>query len=487
MESKENLTKKALKAGSFYIVVQFIVRGLSFLVTPIYTRLLTTEQYGIVKIFESWLLIMVPIVTLGLFRSVEVAKYDYRERFNEYVSSIVKLGLILCIGFSVICLVAKDFVCKILDFTPWMLYIMLVYIFAEFAIMAFQRREKQMMRYKNTVIFTSVFVPISIFVSVALLIYGNKNGATDEMLFYRIGGYYIPYVLAGIFIAIVVMLQGKSNTLVEDWKYGLKFSIPLIAELVSIQIMNQIDKIMIQKMVGDSQAGIYSLATTISYIIWIIEDSVWGAWQPWLYEKLDRNEESDINKPWNMMMHLFGIISIGLVAIAPEIILILGGTNYKAAVYLIAPLVVSTLFRFYSYSFSAVQNYQKKTKFVAIATVIVMMFNVVANYVGIKIWGYVAAAYATTFSYFVLIIVLAIFEKKVTRKIIMPFQKTILIALAYFGVCELFILTYNLHFTIRYVLIIIVLLAFFFINRKSLFALLKMLKKKEKNSRVEDV
>lgn len=96
-----------------------------------------------------------------------------------------------------------------------------------------------------------------------------------------------------------------------------------------------------------------------------------------------------------------------LVLFAPEIILILGGKKYADAIWLIAPMVTGTLFRFYSYSYTAIQNFHKKTKFVAISTVSVMFLNVFLNYVGIRAFGYQAAAYTTAFSYLVLMIMQA--------------------------------------------------------------------------------
>ena len=101
------LNSLALKAGIFYIVGQLFIRGLTFLTTPIYTRLLSTAQYGEIRIYESWLLIMVPVMSLCLFRSVDRAKYDMGEKYNEYVSSVQTLSYFSILGFFFICLLFK--------------------------------------------------------------------------------------------------------------------------------------------------------------------------------------------------------------------------------------------------------------------------------------------------------------------------------------------------------------------------------------------
>ena len=78
-----SLNRRAFKAGIFYIVSQLIVRGITFLMTPVFTRLLSQTQYNQYKIYESWLLIFAPVMSLCLWRSVERAKYDVKEKFNE--------------------------------------------------------------------------------------------------------------------------------------------------------------------------------------------------------------------------------------------------------------------------------------------------------------------------------------------------------------------------------------------------------------------
>ena len=48
-----SLNRRAFKAGIFYIACQLFVRGITFLMTPVFTRLLSQEQYNQYKIFES--------------------------------------------------------------------------------------------------------------------------------------------------------------------------------------------------------------------------------------------------------------------------------------------------------------------------------------------------------------------------------------------------------------------------------------------------
>ena len=482
-QKDQSLNRKAFKAGIFYIVSQLFVRGITFLMTPVYTRLLSQAQYNQIKIYESWLLIFAPVMSLCLWRSVERAKYDVKERFNEYVSSVQTLSYISITVFFVLFLVFKDPVEKFCSMTDFMLYIAFLYTYAHTSIFYFQRREKQMMRYRASTLFTAATVIPATVLSVVLIYIGKRSGHENSLVALRIGGYYIPMIIGGFSAAILMVVQGKKIVSRKYWKYALRFSLPLIPEVLSIQIMNQADKLMVTSMVGEISGSIFALATNVSYIIWILEDSVWNAWLPWMYEKISADESRDIPHYWTILMHGFGLFSWALVLFAPEIILVLGGKKYASAVFLIAPMVTGTLFRFYSYSYTAIQNYYKKTGFVAVSTVSVMILNVILNYAGILLFGYRAAAYTTAFSYLVLMCMQAIMEKRLTGEQLIPLPRTLFISCGYFLLCILTMLLFDKPVILRYAIalcMVPVCLKYFLPQLK---LILKALKKDRKHSK----
>lgn len=454
-EKNDELNKRAFTAGFFYVVTQLIVRGITFITTPIYTRLVNTTQYGQLRVYESWLLIFVPFMSLGLYRSLERAKLEYKDKYDEYVSSVQTLSYI---SITVSCTIFILFYKTITDFLGMnllMFVFMFLYIFGYTSTLYFQRREKQKMQYKNVTFITTItMLPATVF-SILFLYLGNRWNYEDRLVEFRIVGYYFPQIIVGIFLAFVIIKQGKCLYKKSYWKYGLLYSIPLIPEQISIQIMNQSDKIMIQKLVGADSAGIFALATTVSYIMWIIEESVWNAWQPWLYEKISRKEEKDIEKPWLQIATIFGVLSVMIVLAAPEIIWILGGKGYKEAGYLIAPMIIGTLFRFFSYIYSAMQNYYLKTKYVACGTIMAMLLNVILNYICILRFGYQAAAYTTAFSYFILMTAQGMLEKKVAGSCIIPLWKMFFIAVLFFIIAISAIWILEISWILRWGIILI--------------------------------
>ena len=168
-----------------------------------------------------------------------------------------------------------------------------------------------------------------------------------------------------------------------------------------------------------------------------------------------------------------------IVMLAPEAIAILGPAKYRPAVWLIAPMVSGTLFRFYSYSYSALQNYYKRTQYVAAGTIGTMVLNVILNYVCILNFGYMAAAYTTAFSYIILLLVQGILEHKITGMVIVPLRKTLLIAVVYGAINLLSMNLYKTAWYFRYAVLILVVVAAAIALRKQMAAVLKMFKKRK--------
>lgn len=454
----ESLNRKAVKSGIYFVVSQILIRGITFITTPVFTRLLSTEQFGEIRVYESWLQIAVPIMSLCLWKSVERAKYDMRDEFDAYTSSTQTLSYISIALMTGVCLLFKEQIQSFCNMDDILLYIAFGYIFGYTSVLYMNRREKQSMRYKFATTAAMLLVIPATLISIVWLYIGNIRGEFDQLVHYRIIGFYGPQVIGGLIIALIMAVQGKKLFSVSYWKYGLLYSLPLIPEVLSIQIMNQADKIMIQNMVGQWETGIFAVATTVSFIIWILEDSVWNAWLPWFYEKMSRKESDDIQKPWTVVMLSFGIISWILVLLAPEIVLILGGKKNMAAIWIVAPMITGTLFRFYSYTYTAIQNYYKKTAYVALGTILSMFVNVGLNYFFISLLGYRAAAYTTAVSYAFLLILQGWQEMRITGQRIIPLKTTLKYSVLFLAVNLISMASYMLPWYLRYVLTLAVIL-----------------------------
>ena len=86
---------------------------------------------------------------------------------------------------------------------------------------------------------------------------------------------------------------------------------------------------------------------------------------------------------------------------SPELVRILGTEEYKSSIFYIAPLVVSGYFAFLYNLPAQIEYYYGKTNYIAGGTCIAAILNIIMNYIGIKMFGSVAAAYTTLIIYII--------------------------------------------------------------------------------------
>lgn len=91
----------------------------------------------------------------------------------------------------------------------------------------------------------------------------------------------------------------------------------------------------------------------------------------------------------------------------PELIYILGGKQYMAAIYCLPPLITSCFFEFIYTMYVNIEFYKKRTMSVAIATIIATVLNIILNFIFIPMmpqYGYIVAAYTTLVGYAILFV-----------------------------------------------------------------------------------
>ena len=115
-----------------------------------------------------------------------------------------------------------------------------------------------------------------------------------------------------------------------------------------------------------------------------------------------------------VLVLLMSLMILCVIWYAPEIITIMAGKQYTAAIYVVAPVAMSLLLLFYSQLFINVEFYYAEKKMLVLASIGAAVLNIILNYVLIPVFGFVAAGYTTLISY----IVFAISNYYAMRKVL---------------------------------------------------------------------
>ena len=112
--AKISTNKKALHAGIGYTIGNILVKGISFISIPIFARLLSVNDYGIVNTVGAYVSLMSIVLGLAVHSSIKNAKIDYGGDVTKYVSSIVLLPILNALLFTIIVLAFEKYISNVL-------------------------------------------------------------------------------------------------------------------------------------------------------------------------------------------------------------------------------------------------------------------------------------------------------------------------------------------------------------------------------------
>lgn len=463
--------KTAVKASLGYTVGNVLVKGINFLTLPLFSRIMSTEEFGVYNVFLSYDGILTVLLSLAMAISVKSAHYEFK-RTDEYVSSISLIYIINSLIYLAIIIIGGSRLSSLLGLDEIALLLMIPFSFGGAVVQLYNERislNYEFKKYLFVALLNSVGnVIVSIILIFSIFRYQRDIG--------RIVG------TAGTLFAIATVILWKMYVKAAPkfnktfWKFAFFYSLPIIPHGISQVLLAQCDRIMISKMVGNSEAGIYSLAGNLKLILTVISTSIAVSWSTWFFSKMDKGEKQEIQKKSSLPVRLFLILTVGLMAISPEIIYVLGGSEYDMGKYVAVPMIMDAFILFLYSMVVPSEYYAKKTQIIMTGTLIAAIVNLITNYIFIRLYGFVAAAYTTLFSYICYLILHVIFSKQLVKFEVIHW-KWILLASVLVGITGAFDLLFVENIIIRYLVcaVIVGVLAVPMVNKykEQLLSLLK--------------
>lgn len=400
-----------VKASFWFLICAFLQKGISVITTPIFTRLLDTNEYGAYSVWNSWMGIITVFVSLNLYYGVFTSGLvRYEEDRKAFVSSLISLNTICCGSWLVVYLCTRNFWNALFNISTAQMLAMLLMIWTTSIFNFWSAEQRVDFKYKELVILTIVMSIAKPVLGIILVIY-----STDKVTARIIGLCIVELLLC----APLLVRQLKTNRQfinTKYWKYALAFNIPLIPHYLSQVILNSSDRIMIGSLIGNDKAGIYNLAYSVALMVTMFNTALMQTIEPWMYKKIKNNEAKDITRIAYGAFTLIAVVNIGMIVLAPEVIAIFAPVSYREAIWLIPPIAMSVYFMFQYSFFAAIEFYYKKTKYISIATMIGAVINLVTNYIFIPKYGYMAASYTTLCCYILYAVFHYLFMRKLCRE-----------------------------------------------------------------------
>ena len=364
------------KAALWFTICSILQKGVSFIVVPIFTRLLTDEQYGIYSLYLSWLQIFTIITSLYLYYGVfNNAMNKYEEDRDTYISSMQGLTLTVTSIVAIVCLMFKDYVLELTGLSSFLIILMFVELAVTPALSFWSGKQRFEYKYKRLVLVTILkTIANPVIGLIAVLISEDKATA-------RIASVVLVEVMFCGTVMVLQFIRGKRIYHKKYWSYALKLALPLLPHYLSGMILNQGDRLMISKMVGLSEVAYYSVAYSIGMIVQIVTNAVSNSFTPWVYQKMKKEEYEAIPSTTNAILLFVFLISFLMMLCSPELVLIFGSKSYSSAIYVIPPVAASVYFIYLYNLLATPQFYFERTSFLMISSLIAAGINILLNYI----------------------------------------------------------------------------------------------------------
>ena len=408
-----NKSNSANKQFFYNILSRVTSILISTITLGLFTRLLGAEQYSLYSMFSTWSAIIVPIMCLEMASSLSVAYYDFKDDYENYQKSILLLGTILFIIFTVVGIVFCKPLSKLLFYSEDIVIVLIIYSFANF-ITSFVQNVLMYKKKAKENFFISLIINVS---GVLLSYYLITNGSFNELYKGRIYGYAIPYIIAGIIFWCLIVFRNKKGVNTKYWKYAVSYGLPVVLHILSHDALNQSNKIMLQNLgYAGSALGVYSFYQSLVTVLSTLCMALNSSWIPFYYDFLTEGNKEVLKKKTNNYMELFTVLTVGFVLLSREVSYLFATEEFWSGINVI-PLLVLPIYLMFMYQFPVnFEYYCKKTKMIPIGTICSGLANIALNYFLIPKYGFYGSSIATIISYCVLFIIHYIISINIKEK-----------------------------------------------------------------------
>lgn len=409
---------KRLTEGSLvYGLGGMLSRTVGFLLIPVYTRVLTPEDYGVLALIGLATTIIGMVFQMGFNGAMIRFYHDYQERqrrvffgstflFQMSATALASLAIALLSGPICRALFGDASMARYLVVSMAGAWLGLIGNVPSACLLIRERK----------------------WAVAALSVFGTLAGASFPLSFVvwlRMGvwGAFLG-TLAGTAAASAVNLWLTAREI--DWKFDwapvrrtLAFGLPLIPHLMSHWAINYFDRLLIQRFASTSEVGLYSLGYNFGLIMQLITGSINTAWAPFFYninrEKGEERAKTEVARLTTYWLMAVGAAGLGLAALGPELLRLMAAPSFWGASKVVPVIVLSYLV--HGMYFMAVNPifYRERTGVLPWLSGAAAIVNVGLNLILVPRYGMMGAAWAAVAGYAALLALVLSYSRRIYR------------------------------------------------------------------------
>lgn len=459
--------KELVKNTAIVAIGKVCTKFWVFILLPFYTSVLSTEEYGIVDLINTYVSLLLPIVGFQMADAVFRFSIDIRKNENEkrkMVSTVICFLITQCVLFAIIFLMLREIIS--IQYKEFLLLNVVVSVLSG-ALFQLLRGLGDNLGYSIGSFLTAFTAIILNILLVLALDYGVK-------------GMFIATFCSNIVAIIYIVCKAKVFKFFEikGFEYQLlkkmlAYSLPLIPNYVCWWIVGASDKSVVNYFLGTGAVGILSVAqkfSTAYTTVYSIFNLTWTENASMHRNDVDRSQY--YSQIIEIAFRLLASASLGFIATMALAFPYLVNEKFDAAYYQIPIYMLSALVHSVIGIYSVVYIAFKKTKRIAKSSMLAAVVNLGVNIVLIQYIGLYAASVSSVLAYVALFGVRYFDIQKIVK--IRIKKQVVCSVIAMMIIC--FITFYLRNTWISIFNFVIVVIYVFYLNRKLLFEAANMLK-----------
>lgn len=406
MSKGKDLAKNTAIVSIGKICTQLI----TFFLLPVYTAVLSNEEYGVVDLLNTLTSLLLPIATLQIEQGVFRYLIDCRENKEKQTTLITTIMRFMVIQL-IICIII--FLCA----SPFIHNEYKYFLMANLVMGMFSTILLQICRGLGD----NPTYAIGSFITGALTVVLN----VIFIVSFHWGAYGMlgATAISNLLCSVYIFMKKKIYKYIKPKQYDkitlkeiIKYSVPLIPNMISWWIVSASDRTIISAVIGIAQNGIYSAANKFSGVfttLYSVFNLTWTESASININSEDRDEF--FSKILDFVIRFFGCLCLGTIAVMPFVFNILINEKFAEAYYQIPILILGSVFNILVSFIGSIYVAKKLTKEIAKTSVIAAIINIVVNLVLIKSIGLYAASISTVIAYVLMFIYRWIDVKKYVK------------------------------------------------------------------------
>ncbi len=393
--------------GSALVIVAGLI---SF---PIFTRIFTMEQYGVMSIVTTTLLLATVVGKFGMQHSIvrfyaEIRAGKYPETESQFFATVVLGMAAVGTAIAISWLIASQLIP-----TEWWSHEGVRGLFALTAVLIAVRVIESalvnLMRAKQLSGWYSVYSVASRYGGLSCTLVAVFWIAPGLQGFF--GGAVVAEIVATSVLGYLLLRQHRlapSNISVRLLKAMAVFGAPMILYEFSRVVLNLGDRYIIQSMMGAGPLGAYSAAYNMCEYVQAILGAAFGQAVTPMYTRIWEEQGKEATSAFiERVLHFYVLVGLAVVTcmclVGSDLLILLASEKYAAGGVIIPTVIGAMVISGAMSTLAAGLYLAKQTKRMMLLVIVAAILNLGLNFVLIPPFGLLGAALATLVGFLVMV------------------------------------------------------------------------------------